>query len=158
MDILKNILDITPFNWPEILCAMLAGTIIGFERQALGKPIGIRTSILICISTYAFTRFSDINHQETLDLRVIGQIITGIGFFGGGVILSRDGIVIGVTSAACIWILAAIGITIGINHYITGIKLAILAVIILTGVDTAERKIKFLHKGQHKKYINKEPI
>ena len=72
-------------------------------------------------------------------------------------ILSRDGIVIGVTSAACIWILAAIGITIGTNNYITGVKLAILAVIILTGVDMAERKIKFLHKGQHKKYINKEP-
>jgi len=156
MDILRTIFDITPFSWPEIICAILAGTIIGFERQALGKPIGIRTSILICISTYAFTTFSDINHQETLDLRVIGQIITGIGFLGGGVILSRDGIVIGVTSAACIWILAAIGITIGTNHYTTGVKLAILAVIILTGVDMAEKKIKFLHKGQHKKYINKE--
>jgi putative Mg2+ transporter-C (MgtC) family protein len=157
MDILKNIFDITPFSWPEILCAILAGTIIGFERQALGKPIGIRTSILICISTYAFTTFSYINHQETIDLRIIGQIITGIGFLGGGVILSRDGIVIGVTSAACIWILAAIGITIGTNYYITGVKLAVLAVIILTGVDMAEKKIQFLHKGQHKKYINKEP-
>jgi putative Mg2+ transporter-C (MgtC) family protein len=157
MDILKTIFDITPFTWPEIFCAMLAGTIIGFERQILGKPIGIRTSILICISTYAFTTFSDINHQTTLDLRVIGQIITGIGFLGGGVILSRNGVVMGVTSAACIWILAAIGITIGTNHYITGVKMAILAVLILIGVDTAEKKIKFLSKGLHKKYINKEP-
>ncbi len=120
---------------------MLAGTIIGFERQVYGKPIGIRTSILICISTYAFTTFSSINHQPELDLRVIGQIITGIGFLGGGVILSRDGIVIGVTSAACIWILAAIGITIGTNHHFTGVKLAILAVIILTGVDSLKRKL-----------------
>jgi len=157
VDILTNIFDITPFNWPEILCAMLAGTIIGLERQALGKPIGIRTSILICISTYAFTTFADLNHEPTLDLRVIGQIITGIGFLGGGVILSRDGIVIGVTSAACIWILAAIGITIGTNHHITGVKMAVLAVLILTGVDTAEKKIKFLSRGLHKKYINKEP-
>ena len=156
MNILRNIFDITPFSWLEILCAMLAGTIIGFERQIYGKPIGIRTSILICISTYAFTTFSTINNQPTLDLRVIGQIITGIGFLGGGVILSRDGIVIGVTSAACIWILAAIGITIGTNHPATGVKLAILAVLILTGVDTAEKKIKFLSKGMHKKYIDKE--
>jgi putative Mg2+ transporter-C (MgtC) family protein len=92
---------------------MVAGAIVGFERQLSGKPIGIRTSILICISTYAFATFSGINHEPTLDLRVIGQIIiTGIGFLGAGVILTRDGIVIGVTSAACIWILAAIGITI----------------------------------------------
>ena len=156
MDFLKNIFDITPFTWIEIFCAMLAGTIIGFERQIYGKPIGIRTSILICISTYAFTTFSGINQEPNLDLRVIGQIITGIGFLGGGVILSRDGIVIGVTSAACIWILAAIGITIGTNHHYTGVKLAVLAVLILTGVDLAEKKIKFLSKGLHKKYINRE--
>ena len=157
MDFWNNLFDITPFNWAEILCAMLAGAIVGLERQVSGKPIGIRTSILICISTYAFTTFSDLNHEPTLDLRVIGQIITGIGFLGGGVILSRNGIVIGVTSAACIWILAAIGITIGTNHHITGVKMAILAVLILTGVDTAEKKVKFLSKGLHKKYINKEP-
>jgi len=103
-----------------------------------------------------FTTFSGINEQPILDLRIIGQIITGIGFLGAGVILTRDGIVIGVTSAACIWILAAIGITIGTDHHITGIKLAILAVLILIGVDTAEKKIDFLRKGLQKKY-SKEP-
>ncbi len=152
VDMLKAIFDISPFSWPEILSAMIAGTVVGLERQLSGKPIGIRTSILICISTYAFTTFSGINHEPTLDLRVIGQIITGIGFLGAGVILTRDGIVIGVTSAACIWILAAIGITIGTNHPVTGIKLAVLAVIILTGVDTAEKRIKSLRKGLHEKY------
>jgi putative Mg2+ transporter-C (MgtC) family protein len=77
------------------------------------------------------------------------RFITGIGFLGAGVILTRDGIVIGVTSPACIWILAAIGITIGTNHHITGVKLSILAVLVLTGIDTAEKKIKFLRKGLH---------
>ncbi len=152
MDILNVVFDVSPFSWPELFSAMVAGTIVGFERQISGKPIGIRTSILICISVYVFTTFSGINEQPTLDLRIIGQIITGIGFLGAGVILTRDGIVIGVTSAACIWILAAIGITIGTNHHITGIKLAILAVLILMGVDTAEKKIDFLRKGLHKKY------
>ncbi len=156
MDILKTIFDMTPFSWIEIVCAMLAGMIIGLERQINGKPIGIRTSILICISTYVFTTFSGINNQDALELRVIGQIITGIGFLGGGVILSRDGIVIGVTSAACIWILAAIGITIGVNYPFIGVKLAILAVLVLTGVDTAEKKIKFLSKGFHKSYVDKD--
>jgi putative Mg2+ transporter-C (MgtC) family protein len=156
MGILNAIFDISPFSWPEILSAMVAGAIVGFERQISGKPIGIRTSILICISVYVFTTFCSINQQPILDLRIIGQIITGIGFLGAGVILTRDGIVIGVTSAACIWILAAIGITIGTDHYITGIKLSILAVLILTGIDTAEKKIEFLRKGLHKKY-SKEP-
>ena len=152
MDIFNAIFDITPFSWTEILCAMIAGAIIGFERQLSGKPIGIRTGILICISTYAFATFSGINREPTLDLRVVGQIITGIGFLGAGVILTRDGIVIGVTSAACIWILAAIGITIGTNHPASGIKLSILAVIILLGVDSAEKRVKALRKGLHQKY------
>jgi len=152
MDFMTTILDISPFSWIEILCAMIAGAIVGFERQLSGKPIGIRTSILICISTYAFATFSSINNEPTLDLRVVGQIITGIGFLGGGVILSRNGIVIGVTSAACIWILAAIGITIGTNHSFSGIKLSILAVIVLWGVDSAEKRVKALRKGLHQKY------
>lgn len=156
MDFFSTIIDISPFNWTEILCAILAGAIIGFERQLSGKPIGIRTSVLICISTYAFATFAGINNEPILDLRVIGQIITGIGFLGAGVILSRNGIVIGVTSASCIWILAAIGITIGTNHPLTGVKLSILAVLILTGVDTAEKKIKFLGKGMHKKYVKQQ--
>ena len=152
MDFMTTIIDISPFSWLELLCAMIAGAIVGFERQLSGKPIGIRTSILICISTYAFATFSRINREPTLDLRIVGQIITGIGFLGAGVILTRDGIVIGVTSAACIWILAAIGITIGTNHPFSGIKLSILAVIILWGVDSAEKRIKALRKGLHRKY------
>ena len=47
MDVIRTIFDISPFNWTEVLCAMIAGAIIGFERQVSGKPIGIRTSILI---------------------------------------------------------------------------------------------------------------
>jgi putative Mg2+ transporter-C (MgtC) family protein len=152
MDFMTTIIDISPFSWLELFSAMIAGAIIGFERQLSGKPIGIRTSILICISTYAFATFSSINREPTLDLRVVGQIITGIGFLGAGVILTRDGIVIGVTSAACIWVLAAIGITIGTNHPASGIKLSILAVIILLGVDSAEKRIKALRKGLHQKY------
>jgi len=74
MDILRTIFDISPFSWPELFCAMIAGSIIGFERQLSGKPIGIRTSILICISTYAFATFSSINHEPAMDLRVIGLV------------------------------------------------------------------------------------
>ncbi|MFH1777497.1 MAG: MgtC/SapB family protein [Candidatus Omnitrophota bacterium] len=152
MAIIDNLLNITPFNWIEILSALIAGGIIGIERQLSGKPIGIRTSILICISTYIFATFCSLNPQGIPNpAYIIGQIITGIGFLGAGVILTRDGIVLGVTSAACIWILAAIGITIGLNYPYTGVKLALLAVILLTGIDKLEKHIPFLHKGPYKK-------
>lgn len=131
---------------------MLAGAIVGFERQISGKPIGIRTAMLICISTSVFASLSGLNDPSSPDLRLIGQIITGIGFLGAGVILTRGGIVIGVTSAACIWILAAIGITIGVGHSATGVKLSILAVVVLRGVDSTEKRIKSLRKGLHERY------
>jgi len=152
MEILKTVLDISPFDWTRVASAMIAGAIVGFERQISGKPIGIRTSILICISTSVFASLASFNDASAPDLRLVGQIVTGIGFLGAGVILTRGGIVIGVTSAACIWILAAIGITIGVGHPATGVKLAILAVIVLRGVDTAEKRIKSLRKGLHERY------
>ena len=152
MEILKTVFDISPFSWPQLASAMIAGAIVGFERQISGKPIGIRTSILICISTSVFASLAGLNDASAPDLRLVGQIVTGIGFLGAGVILTRGGIVIGVTSAACIWILAAIGITIGVGYPATGVKLAILAVIVLLGVDTAEKRIKTLRKGLHERY------
>lgn len=152
MEILKTVFDIPPFSWPQLASAMIAGAIVGSERQISGKPIGIRTSILICISTSVFASLAGLNDASAPDLRLVGQIVTGIGFLGAGVILTRGGIVIGVTSAACIWILAAIGITIGVGYPATGVKLAILAVIVLLGVDTAEKRIKSLRKGLHEKY------
>jgi len=152
MEILKTIFDISPFCWTQVAGAMIAGAIVGFERQISGKPIGIRTSILICISTSVFASLARLNDASAPDLRLIGQIVTGIGFLGAGVILTRGGIVIGVTSAACIWMLAAIGITIGVGHPATGVKLSVLAVVVLLGVDTAEKRIKSLRKGLHERY------
>lgn len=152
MSFINNLLDISPFSWFGILAALIAGGIIGAERQISGKPIGIRTSILICLSTYIFTKFSGINPQGIPgSTRIIGQIITGVGFLGGGVILTKGAVVTGVTSAACIWILAAIGITIGLNHALTGIKISLLSVILLIGIDSLERLIPFLNKGAHRK-------
>jgi len=153
MEIIKKILDITPFSWMEIFSVFIAGGIMGTERQVSGKPVGIRTSILVCLSTYIFTTFASLNQQAVPDTgRIIGQIITGVGFLGAGVILTRDGIVLGVTSAACIWILAAIGITIGLNYPYTGIKLSLLAIILLIGIDSLEKYIPFLNKGAYKKH------
>jgi len=148
----EEIFAIEPLEWAGIFAAMLSGTIIGTERQFLGKPVGIRTSMLICIGTYIFVAISNSVTNSTTDpSRIIGQVVTGIGFLGAGVMLSRDGLVYGVTSAAAIWMLAAIGVTIGSHHYLTGIRLAVLAVIILVGVDLLEDTFKALQKGVHSK-------
>lgn len=149
---MTDFFSIAPLSIHGVICAMLAGSIIGFERQRQGKPVGIRTGTLICLGTYVFVCISNsITNESTDATRVIGQVITGIGFLGAGVIMSKDGLVIGVTSAAAIWMLAAIGVTIALHHYVTGIKLAILVVLILVGVDALENIFKVLQRGIYKK-------
>ena len=143
--------NMEPLSWIGLGSAALSGAIIGFERQLLGKPVGVRTSILICIGTYIFvTVANSINHDITDPSRIIGQVVTGIGFLGAGVMLTRDGMVIGVTSASAIWILAAVGVMIGTGYNASGIKVATLAVIVLVGVDTIEHLFGFMQTGVHK--------
>lgn len=152
MSLLQEILSISPLDWSGILATVLSGFIIGLERQILGKPVGIRTSMLICLGTYVFIVVSNSVASPTTDpSRIVGQVITGIGFLGAGVILSRDGIVVGVTSAAAIWVLAAIGVAIASDYYLVGVKLAFLSVVILVGIDMLESSFKSLQKGVHGK-------
>ena len=108
---------LSPLELDGILTSLLCGLIIGLERQLSGKPAGIRTSSLICLGTYIFVATGGLFIDNTDPSRIVGQVITGIGFIGAGVILSREGIVVGVTSAAVIWVLAGIGVLIGLERY-----------------------------------------
>ncbi|WP_324770897.1 MgtC/SapB family protein [Pokkaliibacter plantistimulans] len=146
----STLLDISPLDWTGVLSACLAGGIIGLERQLQGKPAGIRTSMLICLGSYLFVAVSNGLVNGAGDpSRVVGQVITGIGFIGAGVIMNKEGILHGVTSASVIWVLAGIGVTIGLHDHGLGIKLAVLTVIILVGIDGFERRLKSLRKGVH---------
>ncbi len=156
MDLLSfdELMNIAPLSWSGVLAAMLSATVIGLERQLLGKPVGIRTSTLICLGTYVFIAISSHVMREVTDpSRIIGQAITGIGFLGAGVMMSREGAVTGVTSAACIWMLAAIGVVIGVGEPALGIKLAVLSVLVLVGVEKAENSFKWLQRGVHRHLI-----
>ncbi|MDX1677980.1 MgtC/SapB family protein [Arsukibacterium sp.] len=149
----QMIFSITPLSWPELLTALLCGFIIGLERQLRGKPAGIRTSILIVMGTYVFIAASmSVNSAMTDPSRIIGQVITGVGFLGAGVMLSRDGMVLGVTSAATIWVLAAIGVCIGIGEDLVAIKLSVLVVAVLVGVGILEDSSAALRRGVHRTY------
>lgn len=143
----------TPFSmefWAGIGTALFCGSIIGLERQVRGKTAGIRTSILICLSTEIFIRLSTtVQITQGDSARVLGQIVTGVGFLGAGVIIAREGLVKGVTSAAVIWMLAAVGATIGYKEYTAAVVLAVLTVAVLTGIEHLESSVRSLRKGVH---------
>ena len=142
--------------WIKILLALLCGGIIGLERQIRGKPAGIRTSILICLGTQIFvTTGAGIVGSAVDGTRVVGQVVTGIGFLGAGVIMSKGGAVIGITSASVIWILAAIGTMIGLNQFLGAIALAAVTVGILLGVEFLENSFQKLRRGVHRRDTKK---
>src|SRR5690606_29439051 len=132
---------------------ILCGCIVGFERQLRGKPVGIRTSALITLGTYIFIAASiHVQTDATDPSRIIGQVITGIGFLGAGVMLARDRVILGVTSAATIWALAAVGVCIAVGYPATAIKLSLVIVVLLVGVDALEDYSQALTRGVHRKY------
>jgi putative Mg2+ transporter-C (MgtC) family protein len=140
-----------PF-WEMIGMALLCGAIVGIERQLRGKPAGVRTSILICVSTAVFIHLGDIAVGANGDpVRVLGQLVTGVGFLGAGVMFAREGTVTGVTTAAVIWILAAIGAAIGLGLYRGAFALALVTVGVLTGVELLESSVRRLTRGIYEK-------
>ncbi|QIA64395.1 MgtC/SapB family protein [Vibrio astriarenae] len=150
--LISQIVDIAPFEWAALLCCAINGLMIGIERQTRGKPVGIRTSILIIAGTYMFMTLAKSLSVNSLDhARVLGQIITGVGFLGAGVMMTRDGKIHGVTSAAIIWLLAALGMTIGLGYWHQSVVLTLFALLILLGVDKAENQFKALRRGVHQK-------
>lgn len=148
-----ELFSIAPLSWLGLFCAIAGGGIVGIERQICGKPVGIRTSALICVGAYIFVTIANtVSNGATDNSRIIGQIVTGVGFLGAGVMMARDGIVVGVTSAAAIWVQAAIGITIGSGFYASGVKLSLLTVAILIGVNLLERTFKLFQRGVHQQF------
>lgn len=131
--------------------AVLCGAILGLERQLRGKPAGMRTSILICLGTVVFMRFGSLlaQHGGGDHARTLGQVVTGIGFLGGGVILSQGGLVRGMTSASVIWLLAAVGVAIGLDHFREAFALTLTAALVLVGVQRLERIFPQLRRGVH---------
>lgn len=134
--------------WTKILVSIICGGIVGLERQVRGKPAGIRTSILICLGTQVFVGYGT-SLSSGDQYRVLAQVVTGIGFLGAGVMISQEGIVRGVTSAAVIWVLAAIGAVIGLGYLQEALVLVLVTVGVLSGVEYLENSIKKLRLGVH---------
>ncbi len=142
-----------PFDWLDhhflvrVGVSLLCGCIVGVERELRGKPTGMRTCVLICLGTALFVRLGSVM-SATSDKgdasRVLGQVVTGIGFLGAGVIMSRGDTIHGVTTATVVWILAAIGALIGAGKFGEAIAIAFVTVAVLAGLDYVERTIQRL--------------
>ncbi len=138
--------------WVTIGVAVLCGGILGLERQLRGKPAGVRTSILVCLGTSVFIHLgSGISGAGSDPTRVLGQLVTGVGFLGAGVMFSREGVVTGVTTAAVIWVLAAIGAAIGLGLFVGAIALSVVIVVILVGIELLESSFRRLTGGVHRR-------
>jgi putative Mg2+ transporter-C (MgtC) family protein len=131
-----------PYPWGSVslsILALLCGAWVGIERQRKEKPAGTRTMALIALGSAAFTMVGYAFTSSTGDSgRVAAQIVTGVGFLGGGVLLRGSTNVHGVTTAATIWLVAAMGMAIGAGHAGAGIGLAVLARTVLTFVNRWE--------------------
>jgi putative Mg2+ transporter-C (MgtC) family protein len=112
------------------------GGVIGLERELSGKPAGLRTNILICLGAAIITDLSLVLALTTTarmadPARLAAQIVTGIGFLGAGTILQTRGAIHGLTSAATIWVVAAIGMLCGAGEIAAALGATILVIVVL---------------------------
>lgn len=117
-------------NIQTILVSLLCGSVVGMEREYRNKSAGFRTVILICLGATIFTMGSRLGNLS--DDRIAANIVTGIGFLGAGVIYQGKFSVQGLTTAAVIWTMAAVGMLVGFGQFTLAIGLAILMVVVLS--------------------------
>ena len=131
----------------KLILVIVIGGVIGVERELRSKSAGFRTMILICLGSFLFTSFSIAISDLSAD-RVASNIVTGIGFLGAGVIFKSDNRVNGITTAATIWAVAALGMGIALEEYIlVGISTAIIlaALFLLTYLEEVIDKVNQTH-------------
>ena len=117
----------------RLLLAAALGAIIGYQRERAAKPAGLRTHVLICVGAALFTVASLYGFGAVADpARVAAGIVAGIGFIGAGAIIRRDeGLVVGLTTAATIWAVAAIGLAAGAGLYSVSAVTTVIILIVL---------------------------
>jgi putative Mg2+ transporter-C (MgtC) family protein len=128
----------------RLLLALAAGGILGFQRAEAGKAAGMRTHMLVALGAALVVLLPQLTGMSSADLsRIIQGTVTGIGFIGGGVILkfSDKQQIVGVTTAASIWLTATVGIVAGAGRLGLAVAGAILAFIILTAVGRLEYRM-----------------
>src|ERR1700730_11672769 len=130
----------------RLVTAAALGSLIGFERERLLWAAGIRPHMLVCVgsclimivSQYGFSNVLTYEHVVLDPSRIAAQVVSGIGFLGAGAILARGEIVKGLSTAASIWTVAAIGLAVGGGLYLAARRSTIIILIILAGIKPLE--------------------
>jgi putative Mg2+ transporter-C (MgtC) family protein len=132
----------------KAVLAIACGGIVGLERELKNKPAGLKTNILICLGSCLFTTTSVLISNANGPggfagdpSRVAAQIVSGIGFLGGGVIIQARGTVVGLTSAATIWVVSALGVIIGLGYNNVAVFLTAVVITILVCVSWFEDRV-----------------
>ena len=126
----------------KLLLSVVLGLIIGLEREYNRSAAGIKTYTIICMGSALFTLAS-----LNVDIRVAAGVITGIGFLGAATIFKTENNVVGITTAALIWAIAAIGFVVGIGMYFAAIVATALLLFILIPVEYFEKKVLKMHRA-----------
>jgi putative Mg2+ transporter-C (MgtC) family protein len=138
----------------KLVLSVILGGAIGLERELKGKPAGLRTNILICLGATLLTDVSlsigGTGPDHVGDpARLAAQIVSGVGFLGAGTIMQSSGMVTGLTSAATIWVVAAIGIAVGSGNYVAATGAGALVTVTLAWLGRVEHRIKRFRRVMH---------
>lgn len=137
----------------RLIVASILGGIIGLEREVHGRPAGFRTHLLVSLGSCLFVvtsvcfyqKFGNLTAQGPVGVdpgRVAAQVVTGIGFLGAGAIIREKASIRGLTTAACLWVAAAVGVAVGVEMYATSLLVTLLAVINLIFLKKLENRLQ----------------
>jgi putative Mg2+ transporter-C (MgtC) family protein len=133
----------------RVIVALLLGAIVGIEREYRGHPAGVRTLAMVSVGSCIFTAAGLFLYpgHTTDPTRIAAQVVTGVGFLGAGAIFRSDDGVKGLTTAATVWVVAAIGMATGFGLYLIAAGGALLVLIALALIRPIE--LRFLHRSDH---------
>jgi putative Mg2+ transporter-C (MgtC) family protein len=136
----------------RLVLASILGGVIGLEREVHGREAGVRTTLLVSLGSALFMIISEsfffkyegqvaggVFHVDPA--RIAAQVVTGVGFLGAGVIIRMKESIRGVTTAASIWVVCAVGLAIGSGYYLLGVVTSAIAILSLTGLKKFEKKL-----------------
>lgn len=139
----------------KLVLSMVLGSIVGYERKRKGQIAGVRTFSLICMGATLAMILSIYVPQEYLGLkngdpsRIAAQVVSGIGFLGAGAIIQMKGSVRGLTTAAGIWMVAALGMAVGVGMYLIAITATLLILFILMQLERIEHRISLGNESRN---------
>ncbi len=137
----------------RVVVAVALGGAIGVEREISAQPAGFRTHVLLClgaalfglISIYAFEPFTAVRGDTNVQVdvtRVASQVVVGVGFLGGGAILKERGSIRGLTTAASMWVTAAVGLAVGVGYYWAAVAVTIAVLLSLVALRWVRRWVR----------------